>query len=71
MVCPEHEFVKTRPLLAEFNEKFARSNFLQMEDTDTGRVVDESVESASSEGESQSRGFEAEDTLENVEDVKK
>ncbi|VDM27055.1 unnamed protein product [Toxocara canis] len=52
-------------------ERDEKAEIDKMEDTDTGRVVDESVESAASEGESQSRGFAAEDTLDNVEDVKK
>ncbi|VDK42407.1 unnamed protein product [Anisakis simplex] len=52
-------------------EKDEKAEIDKMEDTDTGRIVDESVESAASGSESDSLGFAAEDTLENVEDVKK
>lgn len=41
-----------------------------MEDTDTFRDVDESVDSAMSDQESQTKGFAREDTLDNVADVK-
>ena len=46
-----------------------RAEMDQMEDTDTRRDIEESAESAATEGLSENKGFAKEDTLENVADV--
>ncbi|KAI6229892.1 putative serine/threonine-protein kinase [Aphelenchoides fujianensis] len=52
-------------------ERDEKAEIDKMEDTDTHRDVDESVESAASDGHSDTKGFAKEDTLEVASDVQK
>ncbi|KAI6197161.1 Protein kinase domain-containing protein [Aphelenchoides besseyi] len=52
-------------------DKDEKAEIDKMEDTDTHRDVDESVESAMSDQESNTKGFAKEDTLEGCADVNK